>query len=261
MIAQITVFSFAASYTLALVLELLHLVWPTRIERWSRTVAAGAGLAAHTVFLLVQQPPLGSQYGSLLYLAWILAVFYFFGSLHHRRQAWGIFVLPLVLALVGLAAAFGKPGEPGVDLVRAWGAIHGGLLLLAAVGVCVGFLASVMYLVQAWKLKAKLAPREGIRLFSLERLEAMNRRAINLAFPLLTAGVLVGAVIMVQNQESLSGWSDPKVIGAIVLWFVFVLLLYLRYGLHLSGRRLALLTILAFALMLITLVTPAHQFK
>jgi ABC-type transport system involved in cytochrome c biogenesis permease subunit len=260
MIGRITVFCFAASYTLALALELLYLVWPARLERWCRTAAAGAGLAAHTLFLLVQKPSLDSQYGSLLYLAWILAVFYFFGSLHHRRQAWGIFVLPLVLALVGLAAAFGKPGEP-VDLVRAWGAIHGGLLLLAAVGVCVGFLASVMYLVQAWKLKAKLPPREGIRLFSLERLEAMNRRAINLAFPLLTAGVLVGAVLMVQDHESLTGWSDPKVIGAIVLWFVFVLLLYLRYGLHLSGRRLALLTILAFALMLITLVTPAHQFK
>ena len=61
-------------------------------------------------------------------------------------------------------------------------------MLLAAVGVCVGFLASVMYLVQAQRLRAKIPPGEGMRLLSLERLEAMNRHAINLAFPLLTAG-------------------------------------------------------------------------
>jgi ABC-type transport system involved in cytochrome c biogenesis permease subunit len=262
---RITVFCFGASYGLALVLECLHLLYPLRFERWLRTSIAGAGLFAHTVFLLVQRPALASQYGSLLFLAWILAVFYFFGSLHHRRQAWGVFVLPLVLALVGIAAVFGKPlaSDPvwdgDVGLGRAWGIVHGALLLLAAVGVCVAFLASVMYLVQAHKLKAKLAPREGLRLFSLERLEAMNRRAINLAFPFLTAGVLLGAFMLVQDHES-AGWTDPKVLGAVVLWLVFALLLYLRYGLHLSGRRLALLTILAFALLMVTLVTPSHRF-
>jgi ABC-type transport system involved in cytochrome c biogenesis permease subunit len=159
-----------------------------------------------------------------------------------------------------LAAAFGKPETPDEGYRFAWGAVHGGLLLLAAVGVCVGFVASVMYLAQAKKLKAKIGPREGLRLFSLERLEAMNRRAINLAFPLLTAGVLIGAFLMLQEQESLSGWADPKVLGAMVLWVVFALVLYLRYGLHLSGRRLALLTILAFALLLLTLATPSHRF-
>jgi ABC-type transport system involved in cytochrome c biogenesis permease subunit len=262
-IDKITVFCFAASYAVALVVEILHMLRPLRVERWLRTVMAGAGLIAHTLFLAVQKPPLASQYGSILFLAWILAVFYFFGSLHHQRRAWGIFVLPLVLGLVLLATAFDRP-EPTAPVDEgfrlAWGAVHGGLLLLASVGVCVGFVASVMYLVQARKLRAKLAPRGGLPLFSLERLEEMNRRAINLAFPLLTAGVLIGAFMMVQDHETLSGWADPKVLGAIVLWIVFALVLYLRYGLHLSGRRLALLTILAFALLMITLVTPSHAF-
>jgi ABC-type transport system involved in cytochrome c biogenesis permease subunit len=259
-IDRITVFCFAASYAVALLAEVLHLLRPLRVERWVRTCFAAAGLIAHTLYLAVQQPALASQFGSLLFLAWILAVFYFFGSLHHRRSAWGLFTLPLVLGLVLLAAAFGKPEASDEGYRFAWGAIHGGLLLLAAVGVCVGFLASVMYLAQARKLKSKIGPREGLRLFSLERLEAMNRRAINLAFPLLTAGVLIGAFLMLQEQETLSGWADPKVLGAMVLWAVFALVLYLRYGLHLSGRRLALLTILAFALLLLTLVTPSHRF-
>ena len=38
---------------------------------------------------------------------------------------------------------------------------------------------------------------------------------------------------------------------------MFAILLYLRYGYHVRGRRVALLTILAFALLLLTRVT-AH---
>jgi ABC-type transport system involved in cytochrome c biogenesis permease subunit len=267
---QIQVFCFAASYGVALVLEILQLFWQRRVQRYLRTGFAGAGFLAHSIYLLVNRPALSSQFGSLLFLAWILAVFYLYGSLHYRRLAWGIFVLPLVLGLVLLAGAFGKPDAPGfltlpewengLPWERFWSLVHGGFLMLAAVGVCVGFIASVMYLVQARKLKAKVPPRQGLRLLSLERLEEMNRRAINLSFPLLTAGVLVGAFMMGQEREPLGDWLDPKVLGAILLWVLFALLLYLRYGFHLRGRRLALLTILAFALLLVTLVSPSHRF-
>lgn len=261
-IERITLFCFGASYAVTLGLEVLQLVWPRNVQKLLRVVFGSAGLLAHTLFLLVQRPSLASQFGSLLFLAWILAVFYLFGAVHHGRQAWGVFVLPVVLVLVVLAAVFEPPAGAARDVgwERYWGMIHGGLLLLAAVGVCVGFVASVMYLVQAHRLKAKVLPDEGLPMLSLERLEAMNRRAIILAFPLLTAGVLVGAALMVQDSETLRDWTDPRVLGAVVLWLVFVLVLYLRYGLHLRGRRLALLTILAFALLLLTLASPSHRF-
>lgn len=263
---RITLFCFAASYTVALVLELVQLVWPRRVQRWLAAAFAGAGLLAHTLYLSVQGPPLASPFGTMLFLAWILAVFYLYGSIHHRKVAWGVFVLPLVLGLTILAGAFERPGtdlEPssalsGFQGERFWGMVHGGLLLLAAVGVCVGFLASVMYLVQAHRLKAKVPPGHGLRLLSLERLEEMNRRAINLAFPLLTGGLLVGLVRMIQRKEY-PNWAEPKIFGVLALWLVFALLLYLRYGIHLRGRQLAVLTIVAFALLMVTLASPAHQ--
>ncbi|MGH7170382.1 MAG: cytochrome c biogenesis protein CcsA, partial [Gemmataceae bacterium] len=117
-----------------------------------------------------------------------------------------------------------------------------------------GFLASLMYLVQAHRLRAKTLPGHGLRLGSLERIEAMNRRAIVLAFPLLTAGMIVGLVLMLQ--ENLSGWSDPRVLASVVLWLTFALLLYLRFGYHLRGRPVALLTILTFVLLVGCLALP-----
>ena len=262
---RVTLFCFEASYAVALAIELLQLVWPRTIQRWLGIGFGGAGLLAHTVFLLYHQLPLSSPFGSLLFLAWILAVFYFYGSLHHRRVAWGVFVLPVVLGLIALAdqnrilSTIGRGAMPNLNALRGerfWGLVHGGLLLLAAVGVAVGFLASLMYLVQAHRLKAKIPPGEGIRLLSLERLEKMNRRAITWAFPLLTAGMLVGLVLLLsQSAQSFSDWTDPRILSTLVLWLVYAILVYLRYGFHLRGRQVALLTIVAFGLLLVTLAS------
>jgi ABC-type uncharacterized transport system permease subunit len=263
---RITIFCFGASYGLALLLELLHLFRPRPVLRLLGAVLGGAGLFAHTLYLahlLIaadQRPLLSSPFGSLLVLAWILAIFYVYGSIHHRRQAWGVFVLPVVLGLVVLSWALrGNASDANTpDWLRGerfLGTLHGTLLLLAAVGVCVGFLASVMYLVQARRLRAKTLPGQGVRLLSLERLEAMNRRAIVTAFPLLTAGVLMGLFLLIPRRAEIQGWTDPRILGAAVLWLVFALLVYLRYGYHLRGRRVALLTIVAFILLVVTLAS------
>ena len=88
----------------------------------------------------------------------------------------------------------------------------------------------------------------------------MNRWAINLAFPLLTAGVCVGIGLMFLSGNQVLSWTDPRILGTVVLWIVFALLLYMRYGYHLNGRRLAQLTIVAFVLLLFTLVS-SHTFE
>jgi ABC-type transport system involved in cytochrome c biogenesis permease subunit len=177
--------------------------------------------------------------------------------------------MPVVLGLVILAMALPPGGSPvegtlgqllSFDGEKFWGAAHGCLLLLAAVGVCVGFIASIMYLVQVGRLRAKVAPDQGMRLMSLERLEVMNRRAILWSFPLLTAGLLVGMALQWQQGDLLEGWDSPKIVSALGLWLVFAILLYLRYAAHVRGRQTAFLTVVAFALLLFALVSPVHPF-
>jgi ABC-type transport system involved in cytochrome c biogenesis permease subunit len=268
---RITIFCFAASYVVALGVEVVHLLQPRRLLRGLSLLFGGAGLFAHTVYVLTQFLPLASPHGSLLVLALVLAVFYFYGAIHHSRIAWGLFVLPLVIGLIVLAMAVSpqatpRDGDGAFQFLTAnqgrtfWGMMHVALLLLAAVGICVAFIASVMYVVQVRRLRAKLAPGQGVPLLSLERIEDMNRRAILLAFPLLTAGLLVGVVLQLQTGSFFEGWTSPKILSAVGLWLVFAILLYLRYGAHARGRQVALLTMLAFALMVFALVSPVHPF-
>jgi ABC-type uncharacterized transport system permease subunit len=154
--------------------------------------------------------------------------------------------------LIGLAVLF--PLDPEEGTGATWlSVLHSGLLALAAVGICVGFLASVMYLLQARQLREKVPPGQGVRLLSLERLEQMNRRAILLAFPLLTAGVLIGLAQILPRLGQRELWGDVRVLGASALWLVFAILIYLHYGYHLRGRRVAQMTIVAFVLLLVAL--------
>ncbi len=265
---RVTIYWFAASYSAALLLELVLLFVQRPVIRYLATLCGAAGLLAHTIYFVAQRLTLASQAGSLLFLAWILATFYLYGSLHYRRLAWGLFVLPVIIGLIALAQVLGRNGaleSAGqqtrlIDPEPFWQFAHIALFLLAAVGVSVAFLASVMYLVQSHRLKEKKLSGNGIRLLNLERLENMNRRGINWAFPLLTVGLIIGLVQMAQDGVQLQGWADPRVLSTIVLWIVFVLVLYLRYGFRLRGKRVALLTIMAFALLMVTLVT-SHQHK
>jgi ABC-type uncharacterized transport system permease subunit len=244
---RVTTVCFLASYALALGLELLYQFRPRPVVRLLALAAGFAGFVAQTAFLAVHRPPLAWQFGWLVLLTWILAIFYLAGALH-RRQAWGIFVLPLILGLLGLAVAFGEPpGDPPRSNQDLWGRLHGGLVFLAGIGVCVAFLASVMYLIQARHLRTKKMMPRALRLLSLERLEEMNRRAIVLAFPLLTAGLVLGGLIMFG--DGLPGWSDPRVLSACVLWVAFLVMLYLRYGRHIRGRQAAVWTIVTFLLL------------
>ena len=69
-------------------MELIQLFWPRRVQRLIATGFGIAGLIADSVFLAVQRPSLSSQFGTLLLLSWVLAVFYIYGSIHYRKQAW-----------------------------------------------------------------------------------------------------------------------------------------------------------------------------
>ncbi|MBI1831860.1 MAG: cytochrome c biogenesis protein CcsA [Planctomycetes bacterium] len=256
---RITVFCFAASYATAFGVELWHLFQPRPILRVVALVFGGAGLFAHVSYLVVNSMvgsslPLGTPTGSLFLLALILAVFYVGEAIHHGKVAWAMFVLPVVLGLIGLGAISQHGQEPAASWQSFWGVAHGTLLLLAAVGVSVGFIASVMYLVQLRRLQEKLAPLPSLP--NQERLLEMNHRAILWAFPLLTAGLLAGLAL----QANLGiDWLSVRILSVVGLWIVFAILLYLRYWVHVRSRQVALWTIFAFVILVLALVSP-HSF-
>lgn len=267
MLDRLSLLCFAGTYGLALASDLSRLLGRAPL-RWHLTIGlTGLGWLVHTAYLgnlawHAGELPIATVFQSLLVLAWILAAIdlYLMASAP-RPAAVGAFVLPVVLALL-IAAAL-MPDKARADWTRlggwetVWGTLHGLLLLGGAVSTCVAFAAGLMYMAQADRLKQRRPVRFGFGLPSLEQSERWNRWAITLAFPMLTAGLAIGVVL---NAEARRGgtpvldWGDPKIVSAAVLWVLFAVLLHLRYRPEWRGKRVMLLTVLAFAFMLFTLV-------
>jgi ABC-type transport system involved in cytochrome c biogenesis permease subunit len=265
---RLEVLCFAGTYGLALLCELARFVTRSA-ARWYLTVGLTAlGWLVQTAYLAnlgwsQHKVPVTSAFESLLVLSWILALIGLYLMVHSPRpMAVGLFVLPLVLALVVVAGRFASRSAPLGPQWRGatafWGAMHGLFLLAGAVSTCVAFAAGLMYLVQANRLKHKRRARFGFALPSLEQSERLNRGAITLAFPLLTFGLLIGVILDLATRHGRAGvplsWSDPKVVSAALMWLVFAVLLHARFRPAMRGRSVMLLTILAFSFLVFTWV-------
>jgi len=111
-----------------------------------------------------------------------------------KQVAVGVFVLPVVLVLVALAGIWAPRDDWAAwgGMTYFWGVTHGLFYLVGAVGSCLAFAAGLMYLLQSSRLKHKRPTRFGFALPSLEQSERLNRAGITVAFPFLTAGLVIG---------------------------------------------------------------------
>jgi hypothetical protein len=141
----------------------------------------------------------------------------------------------------------------------AWGLVHGLLLLLGTVTMCVGFLAGVLYLGQSYALKHAQASPGGWRLPSLEWLQRINSRMLAVSTLLVLLGFASGVVLSILNQRhdsSLQLWRDPVVqsSAAMMLWLFAAEAFRLAYPAARQGRKVAYLTLASFVFVVITVL-------
>jgi len=225
MLARVEILCFAASYSVALALELSRLAFRSGLRGVLMLGFAAAGLLAHTIYLghraWQTSIPLSSEFDWYLVTAWVLVWVYLWLTYYHPKNPIGLFVLPVVLALVA-AATFLADREPfpASRASQLWGAVHGVFLLLGTVSVTLAFVAGVMYLLHAAQLKRKLPAPRGFQLPSLEWCERINTRAILSAAAMLSAGVLSGTVLNVVNRiarpDEQLPWTDPVIVTSLV---------------------------------------------
>jgi ABC-type uncharacterized transport system permease subunit len=264
MLLGVSILCFAASYAVAFVLEITRFLSQSRIRRVIMLGFAGAGLFAHTVYLANRAAeavgsPLSSKQEWYLIAAWILVVVYLYLMSIHAEKAFGVFILPLVLGLIGIGALLADAApfarEPASQI---WGTIHGASVLLATVAVLVGFAAGLMYLGQAYRLKRKLPPLRGLPLPSLEWLQRANSRAVVISMIMLGIGILSGVILNLINTRSHAPrvpWNDPFVVSTVLMfgWLLLSSVIGLIYRPAREGHKVAYLTVVSFLFLILAL--------
>jgi len=225
--------------------------------------------------------PLSNLYESLLFFTWGITFLTLLVELVTSLLLVGAVTSPLAMFIVGFATLSLPDGmQKAAPLVPAlksnWLMMHVSIMMFSYSTLIIGSLLSIVFLVLTQgkqvslqgssigvinsqtfdienknsldNLKPNTIRKEGIlekKLSLLESLDNLSYRIIGLGFPLLTIGIIAGAVW--ANEAWGSYWSwDPKETWALITWLVFAAYLHARITRSWQGKGPAVLASIGF---------------
>jgi len=221
-------------------------------------LAAGAaihGLEISHRSLVVGHIAVASFDEGLSFLAFSLAILYLLIDRRHVLAALGAIVAPLatLLTVVAFLVSSGTTTLPPA-LRSAWLPVHVTLAFLGNAVFAIAFATSAVYLFEDNRLKTKRRPLRGRSLLpSLERLDDLNHRLLSWGFPLLTLGIVTGAIWAHFAWGEFWSW-EAREIWSLITWSLYALLLHGR-SVGWRGRRAATWTIVGFAMLILSFVS------
>ena len=250
---KITLLLYFAATVLYLIDVIARREQAGKAARW---VLVG-GFAVHCATLVSRYleagyTPVANLHESLSFFAWSLVGIFLLFDLRYRMTVLGAFSCPLALVLMiagGTAPKAVNELNPALD--SWWFPIH---VILAFSGNAVftlAFVAGVMYLLQERMLKSKKFSGLFYRLPPLDTLDSMNYKCLTFGFPLMTMGIISGAIWANSAWGGYWRW-DPKETWALISWFLYAALLHGRLTIGWRGRRAAIFAIIGFIFLLFT---------
>nr|YP_010338094.1 cytochrome c biogenesis protein [Erythrolobus coxiae]UNJ17679.1 cytochrome c biogenesis protein [Erythrolobus coxiae] len=224
--------------------------------------------------------PLSNLYESLIFLTWGLTFIHIFIEYKTNNLLVGSIATPVALFTIAFASlALPNEMQQSIPLVPAlksnWLMMHVSVMMLSYSTLILGSLLSVLFLVlskgQDVELKGNslgiynynatnMTTEKNIsisdnilvvqkelpkNLSLLESLDNLSYRIIGLGFPLLTVGIIAGAVW--ANAAWGSYWSwDPKETWALITWLIFAAYLHARLTKSWQGKKPAILASCGF---------------
>ncbi len=263
--SNVGIICFAASYFVALLLEVSRFFFRSGFRGAVMFGFAAAGWVAHSAYLYHQivfrnGHMFDSVQGWLFAVAWVIAALYLYLAIYFPKTPFGLFLLPLSLISIVAGTFFADTSPFPADSVgQTWRIVHGISFLLVTVTILLGFVTGVMYLVQASNLKHKRPMLGRWRLPTLEWLQVTNARLIGFLIVALAVGILSGFAINELNlrQHRLSVSPLDLMVLVTLVMFLFLLLFAVtikKWSPAREGRHLAFVTLTCFAALVVMLI-------
>jgi ABC-type transport system involved in cytochrome c biogenesis permease subunit len=264
-------------YTVAAAAYVVHFARRNpRVGRFA-TATLGAGVLAHTFLIGMQtmeagHAPLVGTTAAVSAFVWLLGLSYLYVELTSDERAMGALVTVMLVALAVIPALDPAVSPRPAVLQSPLFTVHVLSLLFAYASLALAGVIGITYVLLFKEIKAKHLGFFYERLPSLQALDGMNARAVTVGWIFLTIGVAVGGLWATQVQGSSDprlqamSLADPKILVAVICWVVYSFALFARRAIGWSGRRAALLSALAFVVVLLNFVpigyflTKSHNF-
>lgn len=233
---------------------------PGRFATWGVRI----GWLIQTALLAVQATrddgfPWASWAGSLNLFVWFVVACYLIWGCRRSYRLLGLGVMPLAVALLGLARWGGGTGTEHArgHYSNLFLVLHVGLVLAAFAGFTLAAGLAALYLWQERRLKSRAATILRLPMPPLAALDRLSATTIAFALPALTLGIVVGIVRLTSDGARF----DALIVATLVTWVVYGGYLVLRHAAGWHGRRAAYVALLGFALViLVRLGLPVTHF-
>lgn len=203
--------------------------------------------------------PLSKMYDSFSLLAALGTLSYLIAYFRYRIASLSVFVFPLVFISTFIANLFYAPSATiPTQLQNRWIYVHLPLIFFAYAALFISFSAAVMYLLQERELKSKQRGGFLPKLPSLEACDDLAYRSLAIGFPLITLGVISGALWAQVVWGSFLG-RDLKIVLSFLTWLIYLALIYYRLIAGWRGRRAAYLAVAGFIGFLATFIGTSYM--
>jgi len=227
--------------------------------------------------------PLSNLYESLIFLTWGLTFVHLILEKQNKSKLIGAINTPITLFITAFAS-FSLPVEmqkatPLVPALRSnWLMMHVSIMMISYATLIIGSLLSILFLIisqgkniqlQGSSYGSSLTTNEikfassknkilnigsnyeinSFKIYNqmnlLQSIDNLSYRIIGLGFPLLTIGIISGAVW--ANEAWGTYWSwDPKETWALITWLIFAAYLHSRFTKSWKGKKPAILASIGF---------------
>ncbi len=219
---------------------------------WTAAILGVVGLTMRSIAL--NHAPYSNLFEFSMSFGIAIVLLYAIFELRAGTRLAGSFVLPVACGLYASALAF--PSEGQEILVPALQSptlltIHVALMILSYAVLAVAFGGALMHLVQGFPSRVLATGGRVDWLPSAERCDELTYRAVLVGFPLLAAGIALGAFWANDAWGRYWGW-DPKETAALVTWLIFAVYIHGRGLRQLRGARKAWIVVLGFFAVMFT---------
>ena len=220
-------------------------------------ITVSIGFASHTLAILTRYveagyTPVTNLYESLSFFAWMIVGILLIANLKYKVKVLGSFLTPIALILMFFAFALPKEIFPLAPVLKSyWHPFHVVFAFLGNAIFALTFCCGVMYLIQEHQLKSKKMGPITKRLPPLSLLDDLSYQSLKYGFPLLTLGIITGAVWAEYAWGRYWNW-DHKETWSLITWLLYAALLHQRLTVGWRGRKAAIMAIAGFLAILFT---------
>jgi len=242
------------AYLISSIIFILYLSTKKRRLAAMGFTLVGFGFAFQTLALITRwfyagHPPWVNTYEVMSFFAWTIVGAYLALNVRTDYKSVGTLVAPLAFVMLGFASLQPSNPTPLIPALQSvWLLIHVPIVVASYCALFIAFVASILFLFKDKQLHERRPlennglprgssanatraisqePSGVLDKLSLDQLDDLAYRSVAVGFPLLTVGIVTGAIWAEAAWGSYWSW-DPKETWSLITWFVFLIYLHAK---------------------------------